>query len=71
MLELKLECEWKNPRVENNRANIFVGRECGVFEERNVSVSGLQRAGGVGGGHNNKFLNFLSCKMGLCLPSDH
>lgn len=68
MLELKLECEWKNSRVENNRANIFVGRECGVFEDRNVSVSGLQRAVG---GVDSKFLNFLSCKMGPCLPSHH
>lgn len=62
MLELKLKCEWKHSRVENNRASIFVGRECGVFKDRNVSVSGLPRAG-------SKFLNFF-CKMGRCLPAD-
>lgn len=49
MLELKLECEWENSRVENNRANVFLLGENVVCLRKGMSVCLTCRELGRGG----------------------
>lgn len=62
---LQLSCRMtRESRVENNRTNMFVGRECGLFEEGRSVGQACRELG------QSKFLNFLLGKMGLLLPME-